>query len=286
MDPRPPAGFLAPLFDDNPAIVDLLGFDAVAEVVAKVVTSGGLDPVTVGIHSAWGGGKSTALNLIADSLDGEDQVVVVRIDPWEFENAEDLRGTLIAQVLDELQFEIDLLIGDDASGRQHEPAGVEPTFRPGRLPLSHVRRPGVVLNGRPQVLRRQTGDTSHLVHRPVVHRTTPDVQATLCLTRPGVHAYAMAIDPHRDLGDQPLEHRRVQFLHRQHARSRRQWRDRTRLPCSQHLSERDLLIHNAPPSGHQTGPAPSHLWCRSTSYIGTNRRLLNCIQPAEIVVGD
>lgn len=57
------AGFVVPLFDDNPAILDLLGFDAVAEVVAKVVTSGGMDPVTVGIHSAWGGGKSTALNL-------------------------------------------------------------------------------------------------------------------------------------------------------------------------------------------------------------------------------
>lgn len=64
-------GFAAPLFDDNPAILDLLGFDAVAEVVAEVVTAGGLDPATVGIHSAWGGGKSTALNLIADRLGSE-----------------------------------------------------------------------------------------------------------------------------------------------------------------------------------------------------------------------
>ncbi len=92
-----------PLFDDNPAEEDLLGFDAVAEVVTRVVTSGGLDPVTVGIHSAWGGGKSTALNLIAARLAKAGHVVVVRIDPWEFENTEDLRGTLIAQVLNELQ---------------------------------------------------------------------------------------------------------------------------------------------------------------------------------------
>lgn len=100
-------GFAAPLFDDNPAILDLLGFDAVAEVVAEVVTAGGLDPVTVGIHSAWGGGKSTALNLIAGRLGSESHVVVVRLDPWEFENAEDLRGTLIAQVLDELQSRVE-----------------------------------------------------------------------------------------------------------------------------------------------------------------------------------
>ncbi|MFC7761189.1 hypothetical protein ACFQY4_26500 [Catellatospora bangladeshensis] len=56
-NPGPQASFAAPLFDDNPAILDLLGFDAVAEVVARVVTAGGLDPVTVGIHSAWGGGS-------------------------------------------------------------------------------------------------------------------------------------------------------------------------------------------------------------------------------------
>jgi hypothetical protein len=93
----------ARLFDDNPAVEDLLGFDAIADVVARIVGSGGLDPVTVGIHSAWGGGKSTALNLIAESLSSLGHVLVVRIDPWEFENAEDMRGTLIAQVLDRLQ---------------------------------------------------------------------------------------------------------------------------------------------------------------------------------------
>ncbi|MFJ8203238.1 KAP family P-loop NTPase fold protein [Micromonospora chalcea] len=113
-----PAGFAAPLFDDNPAILDLLGIDAVAEVVARVVTSGGLDPVTVGIHSAWGGGKSTALNLIADRLGREGHVVVVRIDPWEFENAEDLRGTMIAQVLDELQGRVESTPGLEPSKRQ------------------------------------------------------------------------------------------------------------------------------------------------------------------------
>ncbi len=96
-----------PLFDDNPAEEDLLGFDTVADVVTRVVTAGGLDPVTVGIHSAWGGGKSTALNLINARLATVGHVVVVRIDPWEFENTQDLRGTLIAQVLNELQDRIE-----------------------------------------------------------------------------------------------------------------------------------------------------------------------------------
>lgn len=117
-NPGPQAGFAAPLFDDNPAVLDLLGFDAVAEVVAKAVTAGGLDPVTVGIHSAWGGGKSTALNLIAARLGQEGHVVVVRIDPWEFENAEDLRGTLIAQVLDELQSHVEVVTTEEPTKRQ------------------------------------------------------------------------------------------------------------------------------------------------------------------------
>ncbi|MEU8419455.1 P-loop NTPase fold protein [Micromonospora sp. NPDC048835] len=56
-----------------------------ADVVARIVGSGGLDPVTVGIHSAWGGGKSTALNLIAKDLSALGHVLVVRMDPWEFE---------------------------------------------------------------------------------------------------------------------------------------------------------------------------------------------------------
>jgi hypothetical protein len=106
-DFRSHGDFGAPLFDDNPAVLDLLGGDAVADAVTRVVTSGGLDPVTVGIHSAWGGGKSTALNLVAAQLEKVGHVVVVRIDPWEFENAEDLRGTLIAQVLDELQSRVE-----------------------------------------------------------------------------------------------------------------------------------------------------------------------------------
>ncbi|MFJ8685800.1 KAP family P-loop NTPase fold protein [Micromonospora wenchangensis] len=74
--------------------------------------------MTVGIHSAWGGGKSTALNLIATRLGREGHVVVVRIDPWEFENAEDLRGTLIAQVLDELQSRVESTPGIERSKRE------------------------------------------------------------------------------------------------------------------------------------------------------------------------
>jgi hypothetical protein len=46
-----PDGFAAPLFDDNPAVLDLLGGDAVADAVTKVVTAGAEDRV-VGVGRA------------------------------------------------------------------------------------------------------------------------------------------------------------------------------------------------------------------------------------------
>lgn len=45
----------APPFDDNPAVEDLLSFTGVAEAVVRVLTAGGLDPVTVGVQGAWAG---------------------------------------------------------------------------------------------------------------------------------------------------------------------------------------------------------------------------------------
>lgn len=96
----------SPLFDDNPAVQDLLGFKSVAEAVVRVLGCGELDPVTIGVQGAWGGGKSTVLNLIENELDSVGHVLVVRIDPWEFDDNQDVRGTLIALVLNALQAEL------------------------------------------------------------------------------------------------------------------------------------------------------------------------------------
>ncbi len=93
----------APLFDDNPTIHDLLGFGGVVDAVARILDSGGLDPVTVGIQSGWGGGKSTLLMLIGERLKDYGHLLVVKVDPWEFEDSDDVRGTLIALVLNALQ---------------------------------------------------------------------------------------------------------------------------------------------------------------------------------------
>lgn len=92
-----------PLFDDNPTSLDLLGFGGVVDAVVRVLNSGGLDPVTIGVQSGWGGGKSTLLRLIEDRLKDEGHLLVVKVDPWEFDDNQDVRGTLIALVLNALQ---------------------------------------------------------------------------------------------------------------------------------------------------------------------------------------
>jgi hypothetical protein len=92
-----------PLFDDNPTSLDLLGFGGVVDAVVRVLSSGGLDPVTIGVQSGWGGGKSTLLRLIEDRLKDDERLLVVKVDPWEFDDNQDVRGTLIALVLNALQ---------------------------------------------------------------------------------------------------------------------------------------------------------------------------------------
>jgi hypothetical protein len=90
------------LWDDNPSAVDLLGFDAVVAPILAAVEAPDLDPLTIGIHGPWGGGKSTILGLLeAELRDGA--YVVVATTPWEYDDRTDVKGTLIAQVLGELE---------------------------------------------------------------------------------------------------------------------------------------------------------------------------------------
>jgi len=90
------------LFDDNPATLDVLGFDAVVVPVLTALRQPDLDPITVGVHAPWGAGKSTLLGLIEAAAEHEPWVLV-RVNPWEFDDQLDVKGTLIATVFEELE---------------------------------------------------------------------------------------------------------------------------------------------------------------------------------------
>jgi hypothetical protein len=87
------------LWDDNPSSIDLLGFDAVVAPVLEAVNSPNLDPVTIGIHGPWGLGKSTILGLLDTALSVDPRHLIVRTNPWEYDDYKDVKGTLIAEVL-------------------------------------------------------------------------------------------------------------------------------------------------------------------------------------------
>jgi hypothetical protein len=89
-----------PLWADNPATTDLLGFTDIAEPILDAVGRDKLDPVAVGVFGDWGSGKSTVLELIRTRLSGDEGVVVVYTRPWEYDPNTDPKATLIAEVLD------------------------------------------------------------------------------------------------------------------------------------------------------------------------------------------
>jgi len=96
-------GSPTPLWSDNPATRDLLGFTDIAAPALEALAREKLDPVTVGVIGWWGSGKSTVLKLIEAALRAQDGVVVVDTRPWEYDPATDPKATLIAEVLTALQ---------------------------------------------------------------------------------------------------------------------------------------------------------------------------------------
>ena len=94
------ANAILQVWDDNPSLYDLLGFDAVVRPIVEAINTPDVDPLTIGVHSPWGGGKSTVLNLLEASLGSN--CVVIRTDPWQYDDHDDVRGDLIVEILDQV----------------------------------------------------------------------------------------------------------------------------------------------------------------------------------------
>lgn len=95
--------FGIPLRDDNPSAVDLIGLDEVVAAVASTATRPDLDPITLGIHAPWGGGKTTVLELLRERLEQRGDVLVTYVSPWEYDTTVDPKAALIDAVLGRLQ---------------------------------------------------------------------------------------------------------------------------------------------------------------------------------------
>lgn len=98
------------LWSDDPAQIDLLSFDAVAQTVADALLDEALDPVALGLSGSWGSGKTTVLGLVGQELDRRktetQKVLVIPTDPWRYDPTTGAKESLIAEVLAALATEI------------------------------------------------------------------------------------------------------------------------------------------------------------------------------------
>jgi len=98
------------LLPDDPAVVDLLSFDAIAQTITDALLDEELDPVALGLSGNWGSGKTTVLNLVEREVrrraTEHRKIVVVRTAPWRYDPTVGVKETLIGEVLVAVQEEL------------------------------------------------------------------------------------------------------------------------------------------------------------------------------------
>lgn len=100
------------LWSDDPSVVDLLAFGAVAQTAVEAVLDDALDPIALGVSGPWGSGKSTVLRLIESDLasrndaSAEKRILVVETDPWRYDPDVGAKAALILEVLNSLKREL------------------------------------------------------------------------------------------------------------------------------------------------------------------------------------
>src|SRR3954451_16274824 len=98
------------LWSDDPASLDLLSFDAVAQTVVDALLDEALDPVALGLSGSWGSGKTTVLGLIGKEPNwrttAEKKIVVIKTVPWRYDPTTGAKESLISEVLAVLDAEL------------------------------------------------------------------------------------------------------------------------------------------------------------------------------------
>lgn len=91
------------MWSDNEAVHDLLGVEAHTEVIASVINTPQLLPVTIGVYGDWGSGKSTLMSLLHKRLEQEEDILVISFNGWQFEGYDDAKAALMGTIIDALR---------------------------------------------------------------------------------------------------------------------------------------------------------------------------------------
>lgn len=107
------------LWSDEPSLVDLLSFGAIAETVSDALLDERLDPVALGLSGPWGSGKTTVLGLVGQKLEARNsdqaEVILVATDPWRYDPSTGAKESLISEVLGRLTAEVQKVEKQDPS---------------------------------------------------------------------------------------------------------------------------------------------------------------------------
>jgi hypothetical protein len=71
----------------------------IADVLAAGESKSGM---VIGIHAPWGEGKSSVLNMIVEKLNGNEEVVVIRFNPWRFAEESLLLRTFFFEIAERI----------------------------------------------------------------------------------------------------------------------------------------------------------------------------------------
>ena len=98
------------MWSDNETTLDLLGFRVHADLIKSVVTNSKLLPVTIGVFGDWGGGKTSIMKMLEESLDPDryedpkektkyEDIACLYFNGWLFEGYDDAKSAIISSVL-------------------------------------------------------------------------------------------------------------------------------------------------------------------------------------------
>ena len=91
------------MWSDIETSKDLLGFSVHASLLKEVVTNDKNLPITIGLYGDWGSGKSSVLQILKESLENDEDSIVIYFDGWSFESFDDAKMALIQGIIHELE---------------------------------------------------------------------------------------------------------------------------------------------------------------------------------------
>ncbi|MFC1751189.1 P-loop NTPase fold protein [Pseudomonadota bacterium] len=77
--------------------------ERVAEVISKRSDPG---CITIGLYGAWGDGKTSVLNFIEDALEGSDNVIFIKFNPWRFTTEDALLTGFFLKIAESIDAEL------------------------------------------------------------------------------------------------------------------------------------------------------------------------------------